>query len=138
LQPLQAAADHHQAPAVILGHVVERVARETRQGQEQRVERLPRIAPACAASLNSRCRTPIARQFSADKRLRACAAHQPRRCISARRLKGLASSNSDGATKFPHVARTSGHSSRIGAHTQGGAQQPRLVLASLAVAAEPE
>ena len=54
LQPLQAAADHHEAPAVILRHVIEREAGERRQRQQQAIERLARIAPRAPRRAGSR------------------------------------------------------------------------------------
>ncbi len=56
----------------------------------------------------------MARQFSVDNRLRACAAHHPRRCRSALNPSGLASSNNAGATKCEQVSSTCGHSSALG------------------------
>jgi len=45
LQSFQSPADHHQAPAVVLRHVIEREPRQRHERQQQSVERLAGIAP---------------------------------------------------------------------------------------------
>ena len=44
-QPLEAPADHHEPPAVILRHVIVREAGESRQRDQQSIERLARVDP---------------------------------------------------------------------------------------------
>jgi len=44
LQAFQAAADHHQSPAVILGHIVHRKARQPRERKQQGIQYFARVA----------------------------------------------------------------------------------------------
>ena len=57
-QSLEAPTDHHEAPAVVLRHVVVREAGERRERDQQSVERLARIGRARSRRAGSRAAEP--------------------------------------------------------------------------------
>ena len=93
---------------------------------------------AASSRRNSRCKTVSARQFSAERLLRACAAHSPSRPISPLSENGFSASNTPAAPNSLQISMACGQKGRLCRKPRRCAQQPRLVLAALGVAAHPE